>query len=591
MFLPTTTKEIQSLGWQKLDIILITGDSYIDSPFIGVAIIGNLLIKKGFKTAIIAQPDIDSNDDITRLGEPELFWGVTSGSVDSMVANYTASKKWRKSDDYTPGGINNRRPDRAVIVYSNLIRRYFKQTKPIVLGGIEASLRRICHFDYWSNKIRRSILFDAKADFLVYGMGEKTVVSLANALQNNKDTSVISGLCYISNTKKIGFKELPSFNMVIKDKTEFVKSFKLFYKNNDPVTATGLMQKHDNRYLIQTPPATLLSQSELDAIYDMNFERDLHPYYKKNGKVKALDTIQFSISTHRGCYGECNFCAIAIHEGRTVNSRSEKSILKEARTIANHPNFKGIILDVGGPTANMYGYECSKKLKHGSCNDKRCLFPKICSTLKPNHTRQIKLLNKLTDIKGVKKVFIASGIRYDLIAEDKRQGTNYLSRIVKHHVSGQMKIAPEHTESKILNLMGKSGVTPLLNFKKMFDKLSKIASKKIASKKIASKKIASKKQFLTYYLIAAHPGCKMNDMKKLKNFTDKKLQIKPEQVQIFTPTPSTYSTLMYYTKTNPFTERKIFVETNINNKEKQKMVITSNRYKADCQSSQLKRPP
>jgi len=559
MFLPTTKKEVQKLGWKKLDIILVTGDSYIDSPFIGIAVIGKILVQKGFKTGIIAQPDINSGDDIKRLGEPELFWGISAGSVDSMVANYTASKKWRKSDDYTPGGVNNRRPDRAVIAYSNLVRRYFKQTCPIVLGGIEASLRRICHFDYWSNKIRKSILFDAKANFIVYGMGEKTVVLLANALRNNKDVSQIHGICYISKTKIEGFKELFSFDEVSTDKRNFINSFKTFYENNDPVTAKGLIQKHDQRYLVQTPPAPYYSEDEMDAIYDLDFERELHPYYKKYGTVRALDTIKFSITTHRGCYGECNFCAIAVHEGRTVCSRSEKSILKEVEIISKHPDFKGIISDAGGPTANMYGYECNKKLKQGSCNNKRCLFPKVCTTLKPNHTRQIKLLNAIKNIKGVKKVFIASGIRYDLILDDKKQGMRYISQIIKHHVSGQMKIAPEHTIPEILDLMGKSYDSSLLDFKNIFKRLSKTALKN---------------QFLTYYFIAAHPGCSVNDMKTLKKFTRDKLKLKPEQVQIFTPTPSTYSTLMYYTGINPFTNKAIFVEKNIADKEKQKNIIT-----------------
>lgn len=353
-FLPTTRDELEQLGWDQLDIILISGDSYIDSPFIGIAVIGRYLIDNGFRVGIIAQPTLSSPRDITRLGEPKLFWGVSGGSVDSMVANYTASKKKRKSDDFTPGGINNRRPDRAVIAYSNLIRKYFKDTKPIVLGGIEASLRRVAHYDYWSNKIRKSILFDAKADALVYGMGEKTTLQLAEAFKQNQDWRTTNGVCFISNEPPEDYLELPSFDEVRLSKSQFTEMFHTFYTNNDPLTACGLYQKSDTRYLIQNPPGSYLSQRELDAVYETDFALEQHPYYQKFGCVKALDTIRFSLATHRGCYGECNFCAIAVHQGQTVRWRSEKSIIKEAKRFGSHAKFKGIISDAGGPTANMY---------------------------------------------------------------------------------------------------------------------------------------------------------------------------------------------------------------------------------------------
>ncbi len=559
MFLPTTKKEMQHLGWDQPDVILITGDSYIDSPFIGVAVIGRVLLNAGFKTAIIAQPDINSELDIKRLGEPRLFWGVSGGCVDSLIANYTASKKRRKQDDYTPGGINNKRPDRAVIQYSNLIRQYFKNTVPIVLGGIEASLRRICHYDYWSNKIRKSILFDAKANYLIYGMGEKTVVQLARNLKNNKSGENINGLCYISKEPKNDFLEIPSFEYVKNNSKQFIEMFNVFYNNNDPLSAKGLFQKHDSRYLIQNPPSQFLSQNELDEIFDFDFERELHPFYRKNGSVKALDTIKFSITTHQGCYGECNFCAISVHQGRTVRWRSENSILKEAEKISKHPDFKGTITDAGGPTANMYGFECKKKLEKGSCKDKRCLYPSMCKNLEPNHSKLTNLLKKIKKIKGVKHLFTASGIRYDLILGDKKNGEQYLKQLVNNHISGQMKIAPEHTGDNILQLMGKPGKKLLTDFKKKFDYLSKQAGKK---------------QFLTYYIIAGHPGCKESDMHNLKKFCQEKLKTNPEQVQIFTPSPSTYSTLMYYTGINPYTGSKIFVEKNIKNCERQKNIIT-----------------
>ncbi|MBF0573737.1 MAG: YgiQ family radical SAM protein [Desulfamplus sp.] len=605
MFLPTTPKELAALGWTNLDVILITGDTYIDSPSTGVAVIGKVLVKHGFKVGIIAQPDIDSDKDIKRLGEPSLFWGITSGAVDSMVSNYTALKKRRKSDDYTPGGINNRRPDRAVIAYTNLVRRYFKNTSPIVLGGIEASLRRICHYDFWSDSIRRSILFDAKADYLIYGMGETAVVQLAQALQYARDleykdssfksitTSLklnnlsstskntlpiykIRGLCYILpnlNTDSNGESDcphlsnyipLPSYEIVKQDKEKFTQSFHIFYQNNDPLTACGLIQKQDSRYLVQNPPAFYTNTQDIDQIAELDFERDVHPYYKRFGKVKALDTIQFSINTHRGCYGECNFCSIAVHEGRTVRWRSEESILKEVKALTQHPDFKGIISDAGGPTANMYGFECQKKLNHGVCQDKRCIFPTICKNLKPDHSKQISLLNKIQQIQGVKKIFVASGIRYDLMFADEKYGDKYLEVIVNNHVSGQLKIAPEHSQNDILQLMGKSDNLPIkkrsiLEFKKRFEMLSEKCGKR---------------QFLTYYFMAAHPGCKLKDMELLKKFTNEKLHTVPEQIQIFTPTPSTYSTLMYYSQICPFTGKKLFVEKDIAAKEEQKGLIT-----------------
>jgi uncharacterized radical SAM protein YgiQ len=557
MFIPTTTKELKKLGWKQCDVILITGDTYIDSPHIGIALLGKLLIKTGYKVGIIAQPDI-SGDEITRLDEPRLFWGVTAGSVDSLIANYTATNKFRKSDDYTPGGINNRRPDRASIVYSNLIRRYFKFTVPIVLGGIEASLRRIAHYDFWSNKLRRSILFDAKADYLVYGMAEKTIIEFAQSLEKGDDPHKIRGLSYISKTPPEAYKTLPSYQTVVKNKWAFIDMFHTFYRNNDPLNAKGLVQKTDERYLVQNPPQFYLSQAELDRSYALDFERAVHPYYLKQGNVRALDTINFSISSHRGCYGECNFCAIGVHEGRTIRWRSEQSIIKEAKQMTTLPDFTGYISDVGGPTANMYGFECAKKLKSGACKNKRCIYPDICPQLPITHKPQIKLLQRIRNIPGVKKVFIGSGIRTDLMIADRKQGLKYLKEVVKHHTSGQLKIAPEHTEPKVLAAMGKPDRNSLMQFKKEFDNLTRSIGKK---------------QFLTYYFIAAHPGCTETDMEKLKSFVSRELCLNPEQIQIYTPTPSTYSSLMYYTGMDPFTMKNIFVEKKLSHKEKQKNIL------------------
>ena len=565
MFLPTTLEEVKQLGWDALDVILVTGDSYIDSPFIGVAVIGKVLLNAGYRVGVIAQPNPKTDLDIGRLGEPTLFWGVTAGSIDSMVANYTALKKPRRSDDYTPGGLNTRRPDRATIVYANLIRRCSKRlhpgqpARPIVLGGIEASLRRVAHYDFWDNSIRRSVLFDAKADYILYGMAENATLEFTLLLRDGLDPRGVRGLCYIAKERPDGFIELPSYGTVLADKLAFIEMFHLFYQNNDPVSGGGLCQQHGDRYLVQNPPAPYQTQSELDKVYALDFELAQHPYYEAQGQVKALETIRFSISTHRGCYGECNFCAIAVHEGRTVRWRSQQSILDEAARLIARPDFKGYIQDVGGPTANMYGFECDKKLKNGACPAKSCLFPVICPLLEVDHRPQLELLRLVRQLKGVKKVFVASGLRYDMILADAVCGEAYLREIVEQHVSGQLKVAPEHTENNVLDLMGKPGPDSLLKFKDKFDRLSRLAGKP---------------QFLTYYIIAAHPGCSAQDMVRLKSFTSEKLHVNPEQVQIFTPTPSTYASLMYYTELDPFTRRPVFVEKDPRRKEHQKDIVT-----------------
>lgn len=558
MFLPTTSAELKKLKWNKLDIILVTGDTYIDSPASGVAIIGRVLLAAGFRVGIIAQPDWLSSSDICRLGEPELFWGITAGALDSMVANYTAVKKKRHSDDLTAGGKNNRRPDRACVVYANLIRRHFKNTKPLVLGGLEASLRRIAHYDYWSDSIRRSILFDARADVLIYGMAEKAIVELAQTLKNGLDIKNIRGTCYIDSSPPAGYLALPSLEEASQNNKSFIRMFHLFYRNNDPLTAHGLFQQHGPRFLIHNPPQPSLSTDELDKIYALDFARDVHPFYQAGGKVKALDTIKFSITSHRGCFGECNFCSIGVHEGRTVISRSEKSIISEAQKLTALPDFKGYILDVGGPTANMYGIDCTRKHTHGACDNKRCLYPRVCANLKADHARQINLLRGLRKIDGVKKVFVASGIRYDLLLADKKNCLPYMQELVMHHVSGQLKVAPEHAADNILGLMGKPEINTVLRFKDIFEKVNAASRSR---------------QFLTYYFIAAHPGCTEDDMRRLKIYTSRELKINPQQVQIFTPTPSTYSSLMYWTETDPATGRKIFVEKNIGRKQRQKNIL------------------
>lgn len=556
---------MEALGWGGLDIIIISGDSYIDSPFIGAAVIGKILLNAGYKVGIIGQPDVMTGADISRLGEPRLFWGVTAGCIDSMVANRTATGRRRKTDDYTPGGLNNRRPDRASIIYSNLIRRFFKDTRPIVLGGIEASLRRTAHYDFWSNSVRKSVLFDAKADYLLYGMAERSVVELANCLRDGKDPRCVRGLCYISKEMPEGSIELPSYQEAANDKAAFTRAFKDFYDNNDPLTAKPLAQRHDNRCLVQNAPAPYPSQAELDAVYNLKYERDLHPYYKKDGDVKALETIRFSISTHRGCYGECSFCAIAVHEGRAVRSRSKASIIAEAEEMARHPLFKGRIHDVGGPSANMYASGCEKMERLGCCAKKSCISPKVCPVLRQGHAEQVELLKALRAVKGVKKAVVASGIRYDMVPADGKDGENYLRELARYHVSGQLKIAPEHSEANVLEKMGKPGCgqDALKKFKELFYGYSKEAGLK---------------QFMSYYLMAAHPGCGRDDMKKLRAFALKELGGVPEQVQVFTPTPSTYSTLMYWTGKDPFTGKDVFVEKTERGREEQKTVLLGDSY-------------
>jgi len=556
MFIPATVEECSDLGWKELDVILITGDAYIDSSYCGVAVIGKYLIKNGYKVAIISQPTLNNSDDILRFGNPKLFWGVTAGAMDSMVSNYTALKKKRKNDDLTAGGINNKRPDRATIKYVNLIKQFGEKNIPIIIGGIEASLRRLAHYDYWDNKIRRSILLDSKADILVYGEGEKTILEIANTLKNNRNNENftteniknIRGICYLTNDTKpllyADYEQLPSFEEVANDKKYFIKMFNIFYQNNSPQNAVGLIQKFGNRYVVQNPPNYYLENEELDEVYNLDFENAVHPIHRKCGTVKGFETTQLSITTHRGCFGECNFCSIAIHQGRKIRSRSEKSIIIEARKMTNSKRFKGNINDLGGATANMYKMECENQNKFGSCKNKRCMFPTVCKSRNIKHLQHLKLIKEVLKIPKIKKVFINSGLRYDLIQFDKKFGYEYLDFIVSNCVSGQMKIAPEHTENKVLEAMAK----PKSDLKKFHNDFMKISKK------------ANKKQFLTYYLIAWHPDCTAKDMEAMKKYFSKEMKILPEQIQVFTPTPSTFSTLMYYTKKHFKTNENIFVQ-------------------------------
>ena len=551
MFLPTTAAEMKSLGWKQPDVILVTGDTYIDSPQIGAAVIGKYLWKHGFKTALIAQPATGDGRDIKRLGEPALFWGVTAGAIDSLVANYTRLNKFRHQDDYTPGGVNIR-PNRATIVYTNLIRQHFKPAKPIVLGGIEASLRRIAHYDYWDDAVRRSLLFDAKADILAYGMAEKTVLELAQAFRSGADWRQIPGICYIAPTAAGGNILLPPFAEVAADKSSFRRMSVLFDQHAD-YPSPGFTQQHGDRFLVHNPPPPPLTTAELDEISDLEFAGDAHPYYK-TGEIRALATIKQSITTHRGCIGQCNFCAIAVHQGRQIVSRSPQSIMAEAARISQRPGFNGIIYDVGGPTANMYGLSCRKGW---ACPDKHCLMPRICPQLRFGHQAQIAILRLLLGLPGIKKVFVASGIRPDLVMADQENGRRYIAQVARHHVSGQIKLAPEHSEPAVLKLMNKPPPESLLRFKDAFDSICSAAGQD---------------HFMTYYLMAAHPGCTMDHMQRLKSFLSAGLKTTPEQVQIFTPTPATISTAMYYCETD-MAGKKLFCEKNLPVMQKQKDLI------------------
>lgn len=633
-FVPITLDECKKLGFNRCDIIFVTGDTYIDSPFVGVALLARLLEFKGYKVGIIPQPDINNLSDITRLGEPKLFWGVTAGSIDSMVANYTAILKKRKSDDLTPGGINNRRPDRATIVYSNLIRRAYKETTPIIIGGVEASTRRIAHYDYWDDKIRRSILFDSKADLLMYGMAEITLLEVANILnlsykeyfeenlnlqnENNENAEnkdkikreinqylkiklkekikKINGLCYIDNQKPIESIEIPSYEQVIEDKKSYEKSQLDFFEyiNKfeiiDEANKKPLVQRHNDRYLIHNPPNSQLNQEWLDQIYELGFNHDAHPLLKKKGKIVALDTIPFSVTSHRGCFGGCNFCSIAIHQGKKVVSRSNSSIIKEISGFNRLKHFNGIIKDIGGPTANMFEIRCKKFKYAGSCARQSCLFPAPCEFLEIDHGKYLRLLNEIKKIPYVKKVFVSSGIRYDLILLDKSNGENFLTNLIKDFTSGQFKIAPEHTEDKILKLMGKPSNSIFKKFLSLYINISNklsLSSKKdnsydsktlyfdrrIDKLKINKKEKSNLNKFISLYLIASYPGCKIEDMAKMKNELDKYYFIEDSQVQIFTPLPLTYAALQYYLEKDPKTNEKLFVEKNLKKKKEQKDII------------------
>ena len=542
-FLPISGKEKNTLGIQQLDIILITGDAYVDHPSFGTALIGRVLWDAGFTVGIIAQPDWTTSADFTELGKPRLFFGVSSGNVDSMVNNFTPNLKRRSDDVYSPGGIP-RRPDRATIVYTNRVHELFPHT-PIVLGGIEASLRRFAHYDFWQDRVRHAILADAPADLLVFGMGEKPVSEIARRLASGEPiTSLrdIPGTAFRmekaewSLRRPEGIIELPGFTEVAQDRTLYARAFAMHYIEQDPLRGRTVAQPHPKTVVIQNPPALPLSTEELDHIYDLPFSRRAHPSYKE--KVPALEPVQFSVTTHRGCFGGCSFCALTHHQGRIIQSRSSASVINEVIRMTRMSEFKGIVQDVGGPTANMYCLSCSLWEKYGACQDKHC--SPSCKTLETSHLHQGKLLKKLREIPGVKKVFISSGIRYDLALADD---SGYLETICDHHVSGHLKVAPEHVIKNVTAAMNKPGCEVFVRFCERFETLQK------------GKK---KRQYLLPYFMSGHPACSINDMIELAVYL-RDHRLYTEQVQDFTPTPMSVSTCMYYTGLNPFTLEPVHV--------------------------------
>ena len=545
-FLPISKKDMDERGWDELDVILVSADAYVDHPSYGTAVISRVLESEGFRVGIIAQPDCSSIKDFVKLGRPRLFFGVSAGNLDSMVANYTANKKPRSSDDYSPGGKTGLRPDRAVITYTNKIRQAFPGIA-IVAGGMEASMRRLAHYDYWSGKVRRSILLDSKADILVYGMGENQIAEIARHAKNGESVKSIRGIhgtviaSTASEDKIPGCVEIPSYEETVTDADKFRTAFQTIYREADPFRGRTIIQKHGDRIVVQYPPARPLTTGEMDKIYALPFTRSYHPSYAKAGGVPGLETVRFSITSHRGCAGECSFCSLYMHQGRIIQSRSRESILKEVKNISLGEDFKGTITDIGGPTANLYMSSCQNWQGNGSCASKKCLVPEKCKNLKLGYDYTMKLWDDALKIPGVKHIFIGSGLRYDLLTSDASK--KYLTRLCKKHVSGRVKIAPEHSEGEVLRLMNKPVFDSYLKFTKIFFDVNKSAGKE---------------QYLVNYIISAHPGATLESALNL-SLELMKLKIYPEQIQDFIPLPMTASGCMYHTGKDFYTQNNIYV--------------------------------
>ena len=567
-FLPLTAKEMQQLGWEQPDFVLITGDAYVDHPSFGAAIIGRLLERYGYKVAILAQPDWKSVTDFRRFGKPRLGFLVTSGNVDSMVNHFSVSLHRRKSDKYAPGGVAGKRPDRAVIVYSNRAREAYKDV-PVILGGLEASLRRMAHYDYWEDGLRRSILLDSKADLLIYGMGERAVLEVAEALDGGieaKDISWIRGTCYPSKSlpEGVDIKRPPDYEALLQSKDEYCRSFAVQYRNNDSLTAVTLAEGYNQGqpsaiFVIQNPPQPPLEREELDDLYSLNFEGTWHPSYDEAGGVPALEEVEFSITANRGCFGSCSFCALTYHQGRQVRSRSKASIVDEASRLSAKPNFKGYIHDIGGPTANFRNPSCKKQLTKGVCPNKECLFPEPCRELEVDHSEYLDVLTAVRQLPGIKKVFIRSGIRYDYLMADPDD--RFFRELCQHHVSGTLKVAPEHVAPGTLKRMRKPG-------KKVYEAFQ------VKYKKINQN--INKNQYLIPYFISSHPGCTLDDAIDLAVYL-KASGFVPDQVQDFYPTPGTLATCMYYTEKDPFTLEPIYVAKSAEDKKMQRALLHFNK--------------
>lgn len=543
-FLPVTREEMEERGIYQPDFVYISGDAYVDHPSFGAAIITRLLESQGYSVGIIPQPDWKKKESIALFGEPRLAFLVSGGNMDSMVNHYTVSRKHRKTDAYSPGGEMGLRPDRAVMVYSNLIRQTYKNT-PIILGGIEASLRRLAHYDYWADTMKHSVLLDSGADMISYGMGEKSVLKIAEALDMGIPVNHITnipGTVYRTKEPPKNGIFLPSYEQVSGDKRTYAESFRIQYENTDPFTGKTLIESYGGKgYIVQNPPSKPLSQKEMDKVYGLPYVGTYHPMYEKEGKIPAIEEIRFSITSNRGCFGGCNFCALAFHQGRIVQTRSHESILEEAVRFTKEPDFKGYIHDVGGPTADFRHPSCKKQLTKGVCKNRQCLFPEPCRNLEADHKDYLELLRKLRKLPGIKKVFIRSGIRFDYVNEDP--SPDFLDELVRFHISGQLRVAPEHVSDQVLYYMGKPGYRAYEEFVRKFYKVNEKYGMK---------------QYAVPYLMSSHPGCTMKEAVKLAEYV-RDMGFMPEQVQDFYPTPSTMSTCMYYTGIDPRTGEKVYV--------------------------------
>ncbi len=559
-FLPICKEDMKKRGWEQCDFVYISGDAYVDHSSFGHAIISRILEAYGYKVGIIAQPDWKDDASISVLGEPRLGFLVSAGNMDSMVNHYTVSKKRRHTDAYSPGGAAGKRPDYATIVYCNLIRRTYKHT-PIIIGGIEASLRRLSHYDYWSDKIKHSILVDSGADIISYGMGEHSIVEIADALNSGidvKDITFISGTVYRTNdlSNLTDYIELPDYQSIKEDKKKYAESFYIQYCNTDPYTAKTLVEKvKEKMYVVQNPPAYPLTEMEMNDVYALPYMRDYHPIYKKQGGIPALNEIKFSITSNRGCFGGCSFCALTFHQGRIIQVRSHESIIDEAVRMTKEPDFKGYIHDVGGPTANFRHTSCQKQLTKGVCTNKQCLYPEPCKNLTVDHSDYVSLLRKLRKIPGVKKVFIRSGIRFDYCMADKDD--TFIRELCNNHISGQLRVAPEHISDNVLKRMGKPANKVYESFLKRYQRIN-------------SK--TGKEQFVVPYLMSSHPGSTMKEAIELAEYI-RDLGYMPEQVQDFYPTPSTLSTCMYYTGYDPRTMEKVYTPVSPHEKAMQRALI------------------